>query len=684
MKKIATFVLLGFVGILLSLSNGVQVQATDSVSIDYMKKMGFGWNLGNTFDGFDKDKKLYEESWGNPRVTKTLIQSIKAQGFTSIRLPFSVIDRQDEANVIDSEFLKRYTEIVTLAQEEGLYVMVNIHHDSWEWLKYWDGSDDSKEYKRFVSLWEQLATHFKDESSLVSFESINEPQFEGIEENQKLAKLNQIFYHIVRNSGGNNATRMLIIPTLLTKTDQAELDITLAEIINYQDPNILATVHYYSEWVFSNNMGITNIDEQLFDNSDSTARTSIVDLYTKLNNTFLDKGIGVVIGEYGLLGYDRGDDVNDVGELVKYVSFMSEKSQETGISLMLWDNGQHFDRLNLQWKVPYLGQAIQKSMHGKSSYGKNHDKSYVTETTKELVIPLEMNGNTLETITDILNNRTLIPNVDYEYSQNSVRLTENYINTLNKDTYGLKSQLEFLFNQGANWKQDVYWATQLNIGDSSGEIGKALTIPIEYNGESLRRAQLKNEIGEIISTNSWWKYLTYRDEFIPDYPNNELVIPEKMTSLLTTGTYILTLETFQGTIREYHLTINDSKQITGTITSNPTEPSDSSGSDSSSSSTSDDSSSSDSSSASDSDSSNDSDNSSSSDSNNSNSSGSSDTSVSNSSSYRSSNSSSRGSNQEEKNLLPKTGSETNNLIIILGVLFCLGSLALSFIIKENK
>ncbi len=596
MSKVSKVILTLLVGCTIFLANGGVAQASEFPSVDYMKKMGFGWNLGNTFDGFDLNQNLYEESWGNPQVTDELIHSIKEQGFTSIRLPFSVIDRQDESNKIDSEFLNRYTAVVKKAEENGLYVMINLHHDSWEWLQYWDGNLNSKEYQRYLALWQQLADHFKDFSSFISFESINEPLFNEGDAHKKLQAINKAFYQIVRNSGGNNSSRMLILPTLITQIDQNELDLTANEITSYQDENILATVHYYSEWAFSNNMGITNFDEPLYDDSSASARTSVDDLYQKLSQTFLTKGIGVVIGEYGLLGYDRGDDVNELGELVNYVAYMSEKARETGISLMLWDNGQHFDRHTYQWKVPYLGQAIQQSMQASSSYSPIHDKSFITKETTSLFIPIKWQNNSLEAIqfkeaaaSDFSITKTLTNEVDYQVVTEGIVLSSTFLQDLQFNDFGYKGQLLLQFNQGASWIQELYLAANFEFLPATGIVGESFVIPIQSNGQLIRRAKLVNDIGEVVSTNSWWKYLTFRDEFYPNYEEQALTLPEKMTHLLIEGTYFLTIETFAGTQIEYKIVVDDNQKISGAslveLPEDPTEPNDSSDSDSSSDST---------------------------------------------------------------------------------------------------
>ena len=51
-----------------------------------------GWNLGNTLDAIPD-----ETSWGNPPVTKALFDTIKAQGFNSVRIPVTWSNHQGAA-----------------------------------------------------------------------------------------------------------------------------------------------------------------------------------------------------------------------------------------------------------------------------------------------------------------------------------------------------------------------------------------------------------------------------------------------------------------------------------------------------------------------------------------------------------------------------------------------------------
>ena len=111
------------------------VPATNSV--DMAKAMKIGWNLGNTFDA------PTETGWSQPKTTRAMIHGIRQAGFVSIRIPVSWHTHiTDSTNyTIDSAWMNRVKEVVDWALEEGLCVIINIHHDNLSDAEYEDCID---------------------------------------------------------------------------------------------------------------------------------------------------------------------------------------------------------------------------------------------------------------------------------------------------------------------------------------------------------------------------------------------------------------------------------------------------------------------------------------------------------------------------------------------------------------
>jgi aryl-phospho-beta-D-glucosidase BglC (GH1 family) len=267
----------------------------------YVSAMQPGWNLGNTLDAFDPNDPTGggETSWGNPVVTQAFIQQIAAQGFKSIRIPITWNYRMGGAPnyAIDPAFMDRVQQVVDWSLQAGLYVMINVHHDAWMWISSMP-TDHNAVMARYNAVWTQIADRFKNHSDKLMFESINEPEFSNVDITTLLALLNELntsFVHLVRASGGGNAVRPLVLPTLYCNHEQVRVDSLASTLAALNDPNLIVTVHYYGLWHFSVNIaGYTTFNAE--------AKNDIDTMVNNVYNTFVSKGIPVVIGELGILG----------------------------------------------------------------------------------------------------------------------------------------------------------------------------------------------------------------------------------------------------------------------------------------------------------------------------------------------------------------------------------------------
>ena len=523
-----------------------------SASQKYVEAMGCGWNLGNSFDGFNSDEGATsdETSWGNPVVSRDLIKAIKAKGFNSIRMPLTLSTRWSESDgktVINADWLARYKEVVDWAVAEGLYVMVNIHHDSWIWLNAWNGDVKSPEYVRFVQLWEQLADYFKDEPEQVCFETINEPQFnDGTDEEkqEKLDAINLAAYHAIRESGGKNGTRMIVMPTLNTNHEKCAPLLKLIQGLN--DKNIIATVHYYGEWVYSANLGITGYDEVMGDDG-KTPRKAAESAMEMVYKAFTENGIGVVIGEYGVLGYDAGEECNQPGEELKCYEYLNYLGQKYGLCMIFWDNGSGIDRRSgtYQWKKPLVGGMLEASMKGRSSYSENLDTLYFSEKAKDdAVIPLTLNGNTFKGISGL----TAGKEFTYDEKNAAVTLKADYINSLfeKKDGYGALADLTFQFSSGADWHETLVKYGTPVFSAASGTAGEGITIPVDYQGAKVRRITAYAGEDRTGPNSSWWRYLQHTETYTPDYTEGTLTMKPSFFKECAEGEIKLVIEFYDG------------------------------------------------------------------------------------------------------------------------------------------
>ena len=106
-------------------------------ALEFVSKMGAGWNLGNSFCCYDgknygeQTVAYYEKLWGNPITTKTTIDAIKAKGFKTVRIPVTYRNHIDANNQIDVEWLSRLKEVIDYVIEDDMYYIINLHHENW-------------------------------------------------------------------------------------------------------------------------------------------------------------------------------------------------------------------------------------------------------------------------------------------------------------------------------------------------------------------------------------------------------------------------------------------------------------------------------------------------------------------------------------------------------------------------
>ncbi|MDE7194507.1 MAG: cellulase family glycosylhydrolase [Oscillospiraceae bacterium] len=469
-------------------------------TMEFTAAMQPGWNLGNTLDATGG-----ETSWGNPKATPELIQKIKDEGFNSIRIPITWGHMMNEENVIDASYLARTKEVINYALDADLLVFVNIHHDSWQWLNAITPDENDANYLKFMAIWEQLAEAYKDYPRAVIFESINEPRFDKESTYAEcLDMMNKACVEIVRASGGNNAERLIVLPTKDTNSEQKYLDQLYGTITDINDPNIIATVHYYGYWPFSVNIaGETEFK--------GTSVTDIDGLVSRLKTTFIDNGIPVIIGEWGLLGFDTALDTVEHGEILKFFEYFCNAVRENGLTTMWWDNGQHINRYSYEWADPSLMAIIKQSMQGRSSTAERDFINIFDGNAEEKQLKLSLNGNTFEGI------RTESGEpVGYTLDEDTLTLTADYVASLvtGPAQYGLLETLYLEFSAGPDWTVYVYNTSTPEFTEVEGRKG-ALTIPCDFKGTQLKTVEAKYISGgsNTPGSQNWTSFKQYGDQF---------------------------------------------------------------------------------------------------------------------------------------------------------------------------
>ncbi len=335
-------------------------------SQELVNDMGFGWNLGDTLDvcnaDRDGDGKIDENSetvdetlWGNPKATQELFCQLKSDGIKSVRIPVTWRDHLGEAPEykVDESWMDRVQEVVDYARNAGMYVIINVHHDGGgdpefgAWIR-----SASTDYDSFIvkykALWSQIAERFKDYSDYLIFESMNEVGFDDLYNSNKteaydlLNRINQEFVNLVRESGGNNVKRHLLIAGYWTDITQTCSD--YFKMPDDPENRCILSVHYYTPWQFCT----TNLQSTWGTTSEVNQMKRLI---KKLDTSFVSRGTPVIIGEYAASG-------SDLDSCILFIKTLNELCHGYGIATFLWDNGGQVDRNTYKWRTPELLQAI--------------------------------------------------------------------------------------------------------------------------------------------------------------------------------------------------------------------------------------------------------------------------------------------------------------------------------------
>jgi aryl-phospho-beta-D-glucosidase BglC (GH1 family) len=516
-----------------------------------------GWNLGNSLDATGAD----ETSWGNPRITRELISNIHAQGFNSVRIPVTWYQHQGAAPdyTIEQAYLDRVEEVVNMALDEGLYVLINVHHDSWNYLQTMPTEHDAV-LAQYTATWTQLAETFADAPPELLFESINEPQFEGssgeAQELELLDELNTTFHTIVRDSGGNNADRVLVLPTLHTSADQALLDGLDSTITALDDPNIAATFHYYGFWPFSVNVaGYTRFDAE--------SQADLTGAFDRVHDTFVANGIPVILGEYGLLGFDTTLDAVEHGEVLKFFELFGNYAREQQITTMWWDNGQHLDRTSFEWSDPSLFRQIESSWTTASATASD-DQIFVQQGQEpaDATITLNLNGNTLTSITN--GSEALVEGEDYTVSGGELTITAAALARLTEGgDLGVNATLTLEFSGGVPWDVNVITYDTPVLEDADGTT-ESLVIPATFNGDRVATMEAIYADGTNAGPEDWTPYKQFGYAFSPDHEAGQITMPaEFFAATRENATINLTFHFWSGETLAYTLT-RSGTTVTGT------------------------------------------------------------------------------------------------------------------------
>ena len=306
------------INLLLALVLSCAIPAQAQTAMDIAPEMVPGWNLGNTLEAgpctWLSNDVAWETGWQSTKTSQKIIDYVKSLGFRSVRIPCAWFMHMDNNYKIKSAWMRRVKEVVDYCIKDSLYVMLNGHWDN-GWIEvdgFKDISEENVQNKCEIleTMWTQIATEFADYDHHLLFAGLNEPNADTNAKAAVLKRYNQTFVNTVRQTGGSNASRILVVQGPNTDIDKStELSSVLPD--DTTADALMFEIHFYAPYQFV--MMMENADwSYMFYYWGSKNHVSgsnynatwgedsyVLQQMRKMRTKYSSKGIPVIMGEYG-------------------------------------------------------------------------------------------------------------------------------------------------------------------------------------------------------------------------------------------------------------------------------------------------------------------------------------------------------------------------------------------------
>lgn len=335
----------------------------DNAAVAQAMKLGLGWNMGNQLDAINNGVSG-ETVWGNPLCTQDTFNGVKAAGFTSVRIPVTWMGHIGEAPdyLIDEDLMERVYEVVGYAENAGLNVILNTHHDEDHGDAHWlnlagavNSEDTNTQIKEEIAaVWTQIANKFKDKGEFLVLESFNELIYGdewsiGSNPEKKagiINEWNQVFVDAVRATGGNNASRWLGVPGYAASPWYLQY----FKLPNDEKKKVMVSFHCYDPYDFTtrtdknpnddvnDGLWVPPADWGHTGTSFPKGEEEFKELFNNLFNTYTANNTVVYMGEFGCSMRDKKD-AKAWDYYLYYLEYVVKAARAFGIPAFLWDNG---------------------------------------------------------------------------------------------------------------------------------------------------------------------------------------------------------------------------------------------------------------------------------------------------------------------------------------------------------
>jgi endoglucanase len=307
------------------------------------QRLGRGVNLGNALEA------PREGEWGMV-LQKEYFPLIAEAGFDTIRVPirWSTHALEEPPYTVDESFFQRVDWVIENGLANGLNVVINMHH--YEEIF----ETPSAHSERFIAIWEQIATRYKDKPDNLYFEPLNEPNG-NLTQDKWMRILGDTILAIRRIDN-----RHTLIATGAEWGGYRGLaTLRLPE----GEENYVCTFHSYEpmlfthqgaakvSWVFS---WFRQYNTYPYETNPAGPKP-IRDAFDRAVRAAEQQGCALWLGEFG--AYEQAD----MQSRINWTTFVREEAEARGMAWAYWEFGSGFgvyDRAAEQWHEGLLTALI--------------------------------------------------------------------------------------------------------------------------------------------------------------------------------------------------------------------------------------------------------------------------------------------------------------------------------------
>ena len=342
---------------------------TEESAAAAVASMRVGWNLGNTYECHGKwfDNVRTETSWGNPITSRDLIRYLAKSGFSAVRVPVTWYNHVDSDGTVSDEWLRRVRRVVRMVLAEGMYCIIDSHHDVGAMDNYggslFRAERANYEEKKALAAdrFRQIAEYFREESERLIFEGFNEvldDEFEwtmpSADEMDVVNYWNQLFVEAVRATGGNNATRNLLLNPYAAGSSEYILS-GFRVPKDTTEGHLILGLHTYAPDGFTSRAATW---ARQTDEFDCLGEEEVERVFLTIGRAKEEIGLPAIVSDFGAMNR------NNPIDRARHAEVVAAHSHALGIPCFYWDDGSQYaiiDRNAVKALDPLLLSAMMRA-----------------------------------------------------------------------------------------------------------------------------------------------------------------------------------------------------------------------------------------------------------------------------------------------------------------------------------